>query len=184
VIAQPQSDSMFNEDNNEEEGHRLEVSSATFKDKTTVPLSMVFTGCSGQDKSPQLTWHGAPDDTRSFTVLMFDVTASFTHWGMYNIQASTTSLPENAGVAGSPFGSQIINDFFFPFPTNEHYDGPCPPPGLVHHYVITVFALDKTLNLPSAQQFFQPNGETLLYALLKGRSHILASGHITGLFST
>jgi len=160
------------------------VTSTTFENDKRVPQSMVYNGiagstCTGGDKSPQLSWHGAPSATHSYTVLMFDVTASFTHWGMYNIPASTTSLPENAGVAGSTFGPQVINDFF----AAAKYDGPCPPPGLVHHYVITVFAIDCTLDLPSPPGF-PPVGETLLYALLEGRAHIIATTSITGLYST
>jgi Raf kinase inhibitor-like YbhB/YbcL family protein len=159
------------------------VTSSTFKDNTRVPLSMVFngagSGCKGGNKSPQLTWSGAPLRTRTYTVLMFDVTASFTHWGMYNIPASTTSLPENAGVPGSTYGPQILNDFGIA----QRYDGPCPPPGLVHHYVVTVFALDCTLRLPPPLGTFPPFPETLLYGLLEARSDILATASITGLYS-
>ena len=109
---------------------------------------------------------------------MFDETASFTHWGIYDIPASTTSLPANAGVPGSKYGLQVINDFFIA----PEYDGPCPPPGLVHHYVITVYAMNCTLVLPSYPGF-PPAAETLLYALLTNRSMILASTSITGLYS-
>jgi Raf kinase inhibitor-like YbhB/YbcL family protein len=161
--------------------HHLFVRSNTFQDGGRIPQSMAFntSGCTGQNKSPQLSWYGAPRETRTFTVQMFDVDASFTHWGMYKIPASTTSLPENAGVAGSTYGMQILNDFPF-----QQYDGPCPPSGPAHEYVITVFALDDTLNLPSP--FFgayPPFPETLLYGLLMGRRHILATGHITGYYS-
>jgi len=178
--AQPQS--VLDVDN--EEDHRLVVTSETFKNNERVPQSMVYnsgpgTPCTGGDKSPQLTWHGAPGGTRTFTVLMFDVTAAFTHWGMYNIPATTTSLPENAGAAGSTAGSQILNDFF-----DQYYDGPCPPSGLVHHYIITVYALDNNLNLPSPFGQYPPFAETLLFGLLGDRAHILAAGRITGLYST
>jgi Raf kinase inhibitor-like YbhB/YbcL family protein len=164
--------------------HGFVVKSKTFEDGGRIPQSMVYNGvagstCTGGDKSPQLSWYHAPREARSFTVLMFDVTASFTHWGMYNIPASTTNLPENAGVAGSSYGSQILNDF-----SDQHYDGPCPPPGLVHHYIITVFALDDTLDLPSPLGTYPPFPETLLYGLLQGRDHILATAQITGLYST
>ena len=179
VGSQPQTVMGFDE----EDDHRhFAVTSQTFENNTRVPLSMVFNsfGCTGGNRSPQLTWHGAPDDTRTFTVLMFDVTASFTHWGMYNIPRTTTSLPENAGVPGSAFGPQILNDFFI----NQQYDGPCPPPGLVHHYVITVYALDNSLTLPAPLGTFPPFPETLIYALLRDRAHILGTGSITGLFSS
>ena len=165
-------------------GKHFVVSSTTFKDNTKVPQSMVFngsgSGCTGGNKSPQLSWSKTPAGTRSYTVLMFDVTASFTHWGMYNIPASTTSLPENAGTAGSPDGQQILNDFGI----GQQYDGPCPPPGPAHHYVITVFALDCTLTLPSPLGKFPPFPETLLYALIEAGDDILGTAQITGLYST
>src|SRR6516162_4977228 len=75
----------------------------------------------------------------AFIVVMYDVTASFTHWGMYNIASTTTSLPQNAGVVGSTYGTQIYNDFGDP-----SYDGPCPPTTMTplsHQYVVTVYAL-------------------------------------------
>jgi Raf kinase inhibitor-like YbhB/YbcL family protein len=145
---------------------------------------MVYKGvagntCTGKDRSPQLTWTHAPAGTQSFVVLMFDQTASFTHWGMYHIPPTTTKLPENAGVVGDKYGLQVINDFF----AAAKYDGPCPPPGLVHHYVITVYALDCDPSLPSPPGF-PPVGETLLYALLEGRTHILDTASITGFYST
>ena len=56
-------------------------------------------------------------------MVLYDVTAAFTHWGMYNIAPQWTGLPENAGVANSPYGRQIYNDFF----VGPEYDGPCPP---------------------------------------------------------
>jgi len=61
------------------------------------------------------------------------------------------------------------------------YDGPCRPPGLVHHYVITIYALDCTLTLPSPLNTYPPFPETLLYALLEARSDIVATASITGL---
>ena len=85
--------------------HKMVLTNATFSDGGTIPLSAVWNQCSaypgGGNQSPQLSWTGAPQKTRSFIVVMYDVTTSFTHWGMYNIAATTTSLPENTGVAGS-----------------------------------------------------------------------------------
>jgi phosphatidylethanolamine-binding protein (PEBP) family uncharacterized protein len=86
--------------------------------------------------------HGAASlgRCRSFVVALFDVTASFTHWGMHNIAAGTNSLPAGGGVAGSPCGAQVYNDFY-----DQSYDGPCPPVGVQpysHQYVLTVYAVD------------------------------------------
>jgi Raf kinase inhibitor-like YbhB/YbcL family protein len=114
---------------------------------------------------------------------MYDVTASFTHWGMYNISASTTSLPANAGTPQSSFGPQVVNGL-----GDMNYDGPCPPPGrapTVHQYVITVYALDRHLPV-QAQGDFPARADALYHALIAaGREHhILATASITGLFSS
>jgi Raf kinase inhibitor-like YbhB/YbcL family protein len=175
---------------------RFEVSSTTFKNNTTLPLSMIYNivvkgsnvcsldGSPGGNESPELSWRNAPRRTRSFVVMAFDVTASFTHWGMYNIAPTATGLPEDAGVAGSKYGTQIYNDY-----PKLSYDGPCPPKGVspvVHRYVFTVYALDKKLFLPSSSSNFPAGGETLLFALTKAErfGHVLASASITGLYST
>jgi phosphatidylethanolamine-binding protein (PEBP) family uncharacterized protein len=96
--------------------------------------------------------------------------------------AKATGLQENAGVLGSTYGDQIINDFAV-----AEYDGPCPPPvtPFVHEYLFTVYALDKELNLPSSTNF-PANSETLYQALIHaGRhGHILASARLVGFYST
>ena len=180
---------------------RFRVTSTTFENDSTLPISAIHNitipagfpnagsnacsidGAPGGNMSPELSWTHAPRDTRSFAVVMFDETGSFTHWGMYNIAADTTELPQNAGVVGSIFGPQVHNDVT----GGEGYDGPCPPanfPPNVHHYVITVYALDKELTLGSPN--FPPNAETLFQALIKAfeERHILASAEIVGLYST
>jgi Raf kinase inhibitor-like YbhB/YbcL family protein len=114
-------------------------------------------------------------------VIVFDVTAGVVHWGMYNIPPTTTELPQNAGAASSSYGLQVVNVL-----SDISYDGPCPPPGvkpLVHHYVFTVYALDKTLSLPGSANF-PATALTLFRALVKpGISHILARATITGFYS-
>ena len=79
------------------------VSSTTFTNGGTLPLITVWNQCSnypgGSDESPQLSWTNVPRRTQSFVVVAYDVTASFTHWGMYNISASFNGLPLNAGIS-------------------------------------------------------------------------------------
>ena len=174
----------------------FQLRSTTFANDTTLPISTInnilannvnacsINGAPGGDQSPELTWYGAPPFTKSFVVVLYDVTASFTHWGMYNIPASVTSLPQNAGVAGSSYGPQIVNDFG----VAAEYDGPCPPANVtpyVHQYIFTVYALDIDLQLPSSANF-PANAETLYHGLIAaGRGlHILASASLEGLYST
>jgi Raf kinase inhibitor-like YbhB/YbcL family protein len=171
------------------------VRSATFENNSTLPISMIdnfavngvnacsSNGAPGGDQSPQLSWTHAPWGTRSFVVMTFDETASFTHWGMYNIAPDVRSLPANAGVSGSTYGTQIIND-----DGSVGYEGPCPPPNYtpaIHHYVFTVYALDKLLDLPASTDF-PAAAETLLHALVKATAHghVLDSATINGFYST
>jgi Raf kinase inhibitor-like YbhB/YbcL family protein len=176
--------------------HHFKLSSSTFEDGATLPLSMIYTyppppatnictynGEAGGDESPELSWMDAPRHTRSFVMVVYDVTASFTHWGMYNIAGEATGLPANAGVAGSTYGEQIANDFGY-----VSYDGPCPPTSetpLVHEYVFTLYALDTKLPTLPTQGDFPPGAEALYHALIRaGRDgHILDSASISGFYS-
>ena len=169
-----------------DEHHRFQLSSTTFTDGGQLPLSMVLgsSSCSfvsgGGNQSPELSWTNAPRWTRSFVVTAFDVTAGFTHWGMYNISRKTRELPENAGVAGSPYGQQVFNDFFL----GAEYDGPCPPNNvtpLVHDYVFTVYALDSDLHLAASPPNFPADAETLYRTML---GHVLQRASIHGYFSS
>lgn len=175
---------------------RFRVTSTMFENNSTLPISAIHNiwvngsnicsvnGAPGGNQSPELQWTDAPRGTRSFAVVTYDVTAAFTHWGMYNIPADTTELPQDAGVAGNTFGQQVFNDFFIA----PEYDGPCPPPNIqpvIHQYVFTVYALDRELTLPSSANF-PASAETLFQALIKAgeHGHILASAKIVGLYST
>ena len=174
----------------------FQLSSTTFANDTTLPLSMInndivngsnacsVNGSAGGNQSPELSWSNAPQRTASFVVTVYDTTAAFTHWGMYNISPTATGLPANAGVAGSTYGKQILNDFL----VGAEYDGPCPPANVrpyAHHYVFTVYALDIVLQLPASANF-PANAETLYQALIRAgkNRHILGSSSIAGFYST
>lgn len=135
-------------------GYLLKVPSFTLTSRTVLDgqplsrpqLSGIFGVPGGEDRSPELSWSGYPAATRSFVVSMYDPQAptgsGFWHWLVADIPATTTSLPENAGVPDStslPAGA---------FPLNgdagaARYIGGAPPSGSgLHDYHITVTALD------------------------------------------
>lgn len=162
--------------------HEFRLTSTTFENDQLIPSSMVFSGqlgsiCTGSNESPELSWTPAVHGTRSYAVVLFDVTANFTHWGVFNIPPSVTELSAGAGAAGGGPGQQILNDAF-----NFGYSGPCPPPDLVpggtHRYVFTVYALDKELDLPPSVNF-PPTGAALYRAMI---GHVIDRASITGLF--
>jgi Raf kinase inhibitor-like YbhB/YbcL family protein len=175
---------------------QFRLTSTTFANDSVLPISTILNnvvggvnacsvnGAAGGNESPELSWTGAPEGTRSFVVVLYDVTASFTHWGMYNIPGSANGLPQNAGVAGSSYGMQVVNDFGL----GPQYDGPCPPANVApdrHKYVFTVYALCVDLDLPGSTNF-PANGETLYHALIKAgrKDQILASASLTGYYSS
>lgn len=111
-------------------------------------------GCTGENKSPALKWSGAPKDTKSFAVTVFDPDAptgsGFWHWFVINIPAGTTELAANSGAVGGanlPKGATNVRiDYGF-----SGWGGACPPEGdKPHRYIFTVHALktDK-LDIPA-----------------------------------
>jgi phosphatidylethanolamine-binding protein (PEBP) family uncharacterized protein len=77
----------------------FELSSETVTDGRPLPpaqLSKMFGMPGGEDVSPQLSWSGFPEETKSFVVSMYDPQAptgsGFWHWVVADIPASVTSL--------------------------------------------------------------------------------------------
>jgi Raf kinase inhibitor-like YbhB/YbcL family protein len=98
-------------------------------------------GCNGKNVSPALSWSGAPQNTKSFAVTLFDPDAptghGFWHWTVFNLPASTTELAAGTGNRLPGGAIQAKNDW-----GTTGYGGPCPPSGSTHRYVLTVWALN------------------------------------------
>lgn len=146
------------------------ISTTSFPSGGDIPRK--FT-CDGADVSPALSWSGAPDATQAFALVADDPDApvgTWTHWVLYDLPASTTSLPEGVSKVdelGSG-GRQGRNDF-----RRIGYGGPCPPPGKPHRYFFKLYALDARLNLKpgaSKQEVEQAmQGHVLAEAELMGK---------------
>lgn len=126
--------------------------------------------CKGEDISPPLAWHDAPQETKSYVLMMDDPDApngTWVHWVLFNIPPTVTKLSEDNKVL-----VQAINA------TNSWgeigYRGPCPPSG-THRYFFKLYALDDKLVLnPNANQ------KDVIQAM---QNHILETAQLVGLYS-
>ena len=123
------------------------LSSPEIKANSTIPKRFEFNGfgCSGENKSPALKWSGAPKDTKSFAVTVYDPDAptgsGWWHWVVIDIPSNVTELPAGTGVTNSstlPKGAVQIRDDY----GVAAWGGVCPPQGdKPHRYIFTVYAL-------------------------------------------
>ena len=122
------------------------LTSTTFKDGQLMPRKVANANpqnpnCVGQNVSPQLSWSGVPEGTRSFAILMEDPEgrggAGVHHWVAYGIPPSVTSFAEGEVTKASEkyVGGKSTQGV-------GNYSGPCTPPGTPHHYTFVVIATD------------------------------------------
>jgi Raf kinase inhibitor-like YbhB/YbcL family protein len=93
----------------------------------------------GLDATPKMTWKDAPEGTKSFALVMEDISVNpardtspdprgkFTHWVVYNI-------PKDA--------RETSTDVLNAATVDVRYQGPNPPKGERHTYVFTLYALN------------------------------------------
>jgi Raf kinase inhibitor-like YbhB/YbcL family protein len=128
------------------------VTSTDVTDGPALPpaqMSGIFGVPGGKDISPQLSWSGAPAETKSYTVTMYDPDvpsgSGFWHWALADIPASVTGLPAGAGdgtgehlpTGAFHFAAALPNDARL-----ARFIGAAPPPGDGRHrYVIVVQAI-------------------------------------------
>ena len=130
------------------------VTSTDVSDGGTLAMPHVsgVMGAGGEDRSPQLSWSGFPEGTKSFAVTVYDPAAptasGFWHWAVANLPASVTELPAGAGDKDFPQlpegAIQLRNDGGF-----AGYVGAAPPSGHgPHRYFVVVHAVDtETLDV-------------------------------------
>jgi Raf kinase inhibitor-like YbhB/YbcL family protein len=104
----------------------------------------------GENISPPIEWHDAPDGVRSYALIVEDPDApggTFYHWAVYDIPPASMGLKKGEGsrdpVTVLGMGR---NDF-----GNSRYDGPQPPAGHhAHHYHFRLLALNvRELDVPA-----------------------------------
>lgn len=160
----------------------------------------------GGNKNPGIRWSGAPEGTKSYTLIMVDpdVPASFElanqpgkiipadfprqnfyHWVLFDIPASVTGIEEGRDSqkvieGGKPIG-QLAYGITGPNSYGKGhggYDGPCPPwnDERLHHYHFIVYALDVETLGLSG-----PLTGNLVQEAMTG--HVLALGEIVGTYT-
>ncbi len=151
----------------------MQITSSDFSAGGTIPRVFMATRCGGENRSPALSWTGAPPGTKSFALIVHDPDAplagGFYHWVVYNLPPQTNHFEANVKLAADQLGSTTAQ--------KAEYHGPCPPPGPAHHYIFTIYALDLG-HLDASKPLDGPGVESAI------AGHILARGVLTGLAAT
>ncbi|MGD1900602.1 MAG: YbhB/YbcL family Raf kinase inhibitor-like protein [Phormidesmis sp.] len=154
------------------------LTSTTISEGETLTNAHIFEGfgCEGENQSPQLSWTGAPEGTKSFAINVYDPDAptgsGWWHWNVVNIPAATNAISQNASAdTNLPTGAiEIRNDY-----GTIGFGGACPPPDKVHRYIFTVYALGtESLELPE-----NPSNALVGFMI---RTNMLGSASITAVY--
>jgi len=161
------------------------LSSTTFKDGQMMPRKVANNlptnpNCVGENVSPQLSWSGVPEGTKSFAIMMVDPEgrggAGVNHWVAYGIPPSVTSFAE--GELSKP------SDKYVGGKSTQgvgHYSGPCTPPGSPHHYTFVVVATDlDPKDLPAG--LTKEELQAKIVPAAPAPSHAKGSAGLVGLF--
>lgn len=155
-------------DVNRKGGKTMEIKSSSFNHEDMIPAKYT---CDGQNISPPLSWSGAPEKTKSFTLICDDPDApagTWVHWVIFDIPAKVNSLPEKTSrqeeIKGLGKNGKNTSGRY-------GYDGPCPPSG-THRYYFKLYALDTMLNKKAGL-----TKEDLLAAM---KGHILSEAQLMG----
>ena len=144
----------------------MTITSPAFLDAQAIPKQY---SCDGSGINPPLNFSNIPAEAKSLALTIQDPDAPnppWTHWVMWNISPSTTSVSENSvppeATQGQGSSGQNV------------YGAPCPPSG-THHYIFTVYALDAKLIIPSYSTF--DNLQTAM------QGHIISQAQLVGTYS-
>lgn len=97
----------------------------------------------GADRSPAIRFDGVPQEVRSFALVFDDPDApvgTWVHWVLYGLPGSTRELPEGIPrtetlADGARQGRNSWKEI--------GYQGPSPPPGKPHRYILHLYALSE-----------------------------------------
>jgi len=118
----------------------MELTSNVFANEEKIPKKY---SCEGDSVSPPLEISEAPEDTKSFALIVLDIDVpeefqkklNIKNWDqlvLFNISSTTTEIPEGDGNSVGVHGNNTSG--------KASYDPICPPSK--HRYVFTIYALD------------------------------------------
>jgi len=143
----------------------------------------------GPEISPAIQWSGVPAGTASFALVFQDLdtlvnnsTDGILHWLVWNIPATSTSLPQNM-----PDGFELPNGTRQISVSGSRYRGPgASANGPIHHYLMELYALDTMLDIkvaPQGNQEPNPNAQTIRTSILQAMpGHVRGKAAYVGLF--
>ena len=132
--------------------------------------------------SPTLSWSQVPAGTQSFVLLMHDPEPvlnkgskmDITHWLVWNIPGTSTSLREGVAEGELPDGTRQVSL------RSNSYMGPGAPPGPYHHYTFELYALDTKLEVPQGTPQEAAATRTAVVNAMDG--HVLGKAILVGRF--
>ncbi len=155
---------------------KFKVMSSAYSEGSQIPTQ--YTCAVPTGASPALEWSNPPAAAMSFAIIFHDTDGApakgsmdVTHWILWNVPATATSLPASVKPDSSPEGAVQGKNIR----GVNGYQPPCPPPGATpHHYIFEVYALDSKLDLPA--------GSTRADLLKAMDGHVVGKATYVGLF--
>jgi len=131
---------------------------SAFDDGGTVPIEYT---CDGANDVPRIRFDKVPSGTTTLALAVIDPDGgNWIHWIAWNIPPGSGGIAPDAPAGDLADGTrQGENDYAQVFKSGDRFpggaplringwDGPCPPGG-VHRYVFTLYALNGTIDLPT-----------------------------------
>ncbi len=118
----------------------MTISSPAFAQGQAIPKKYT---CDDAGINPPLNISSVPQEAQSLVLIMDDPDApggTWTHWIVWNILPSVTSIAENSVPPGAIVGQGSSGQ--------NVYGGPCPPSGM-HRYYFRLYALPLKLSISS-----------------------------------
>jgi Raf kinase inhibitor-like YbhB/YbcL family protein len=128
----------------------ITVTSPAFREGAPIPVRFACKAAGGQGKTPPLRWSVGSTGVRAQALIVDDPdspSGAYVHWVLFNIDPTANEILE--GVV-PPHAQQALNTA-----GTTGYAPPCPPPGELHRYRFTMYALRDRVPLGDGARLSQ-----------------------------